>query len=71
MSGLITFGYYLIKLVPEHKLANHHILSFWLSFLYTWSTSFNSNLNITYKGKISSKKIQMCWQYHCMLKRKN
>lgn len=66
----ITLGRYLTKLVPGCVLANHHLLFFCLSFCYTWSTSLNSNLNITYKGKISSKKIQMPWQYHCMLKRK-
>lgn len=71
MSGSITFGYYLTKLAPEYMFANHHILSFSLSFLYTWSTSLNSNLNITYKGMISSKKIPMWWQYRGVLKRKN
>lgn len=60
MSGTITLGYYFTKLVSEYVFANHNTLYFWLSFLYTWNTLLNSNLNITYKEEISSKKIQMC-----------
>lgn len=59
MPGTITFGYYLTKW-SEYIFAKHHILYFWLSFLYTWSTSLNSSLNFTHKEEISSKKFPMC-----------